>query len=316
MTEHDLSVMLREHLRADEPPLTLTADTAILRGRRALRRRRVRRGVLAAAVIGAAAAALPMVLTGGSDKPTSGINPVTVAALADYDASTMPTVLRQAAVPLLQDFSPTQSEADRGTFTASDDQDVRLPEKYWDKASSMKLTFGSRADHQLRIELVHAGSEAEGDARDNCQGDLESGYAFSCDVTTAGGDVVTVRVYAFRALDAPAGGSAGWGVVTREELRTGKPVATDPSQRPIDRDEIFFVRSVQSVHSATFLTVVGETVKAPTFAAATDAFTVPVQAMVDVVSDPSLVIPKPPIGDNGCPWMLHPENSSCDVQKP
>ena len=41
-----------------------------------------------------------------------------------------------------------------------------------------------------------------------------------------------------------------------------------------------------------------------------------VPAMVDVVSDPSLVIPKPPIGDNGCPWMLHPENSSCDVQKP
>ena len=316
MTEHDLSVMLREHLRTDEPPLTLTADAAILRGRRALRRLRVRRGALAAAIIGAAAVVLPMVLTGGSDKPNSGIDPATVAALADYDAAKMPTILRQAAVPLLQDFSPKRPDPNLGTFTATDDQDVRLPQKYWDKASSMNLTFGSRASHQLRIQLIHAGSEAEGVARDNCRGEVEKGFAFSCDVTIAHGAVVTVRVYAFRSLDHQEAGRADWGVLTREELRTGKPVATDPSQRPIDPNEVFFVRNVRSVHSATFLTVVGETVRAPTFAAATDAFTVPVEAMIGVVTDPSLVIPEPPTGDNGCPWMLHPKDVGCDVRVP
>jgi hypothetical protein len=101
----------------------------------------------------------------------------------------------------------------------------------------------------------------------------------------------------------------GWGALTREELRTGIPAKGDPNQDPIDPDEVYFVRNVESVHSDTFLTSVQETVKAPSLAKA--AFAVSPDRMTALVTDPSLVMPKPPMGDNGCAWQLHPEGINC-----
>jgi hypothetical protein len=116
-------------------------------------------------------------------------------------------------------------------------------------------------------------------------------------------------VTALRPLEHVRG--AGWSVLTREELRTGTPSAGDPSQEPIDRDEVYFSRSVESVHSKTFLTVAEEIVRAPSLAAANDAFRVPPASMEAVVTDPALVIPAPPIGPNGCPWNLPNSHISC-----
>lgn len=312
MTEQDLTTLLHDHVRDGEPPLGLTAGAAILEGRRTLRRARLRRAAAGTAIIGATAAAvLPMMLSGGDAADTTrGIDPATQQALAGYDASAMPERLREVGDPLRDLLIAGTYRAMPGAFTAYDDQGTALPERYWDKASGMDLTYGKGEARQLKVSLLHSRAEAEGDARKNCQNDVETGYAFSCDVTVENGDLVTVRVFAVRALDEELE-SPGWGAVTREELRTGKPAVGDPIQRPIDPDEIFFIRSAESVHSETFLTTVNETVKAPTFAAALDRFSIPVYALTDVATDPSLVIPKPPQGPNGCAWQLHPENIRC-----
>ncbi|MFL6157634.1 MAG: hypothetical protein ACJ72D_16185 [Marmoricola sp.] len=311
----DLRTRLREHVAGTEPAFTLSPDRAAALGRRTLKRRRIRRGLAGAAVLGAAAVTLPALVSNGvpAGDRGSGYDPATVAALKGYDASQMPTKLRGAADPVVETYLPALSGT--GAFRASDDQGVALPEKYWDKASGMDLRYGGQGTSRLRVSLLHSRSEAEGDARKNCENDVETGYAFSCEVSTVDGDVVTARVFAVRKMDGPPG-SADWGAVTRGELRTGDPVPGDPSQRPIDPDEIYFLRSVESVHSSTFLSVAEETVKAPSYQAAAAAFSVPVDALSDLVTDPALVIPVPPKGENGCAWMLHPENMSCGVKAP
>jgi hypothetical protein len=176
----------------------------------------------------------------------------------------------------------------------------------------MEVAFRGTGVRSVRVTLMHSRSEAEGDARKNCANDLAEGYYFSCEVTTsANGDPITTSVMAVRALAAP---DQGWGALTREELRTRTPSASDPNQARIDPHEVYFIRNVESVHGATFLTAVQEVVKAPTLAKA--VWEVPTDRMAALVTDPELVIPKPPTGANGCPWMLHPENISCGVKSP
>jgi hypothetical protein len=307
MTDHDLATLLREHVQEQEPPFALSADTSIARGRRTLLRRRARRGFAGVLVAAAAVAAIPLLPWGGSGGPAddrTGIDPATAYALEHYDATAMPRIIDEHARAALGD---SLSGLGPAKFTAGDDQGVSLPPEHYDKASSMEVAYGGEGDRRVRVTLLHSRSEAEGDARKNCASDLDAGYYFSCDVTTApNGDTITTSVMAVRPLDRP---DSGWGALTREELRTGNPVPGDPSQGPIDPDQVYFIRNVESVHSETFLTSVQEVVKAPTLAKA--AFAVSPDLMATLVTDPSLVIPKPPIGDNGCAWMLHPEGTSC-----
>lgn len=306
MTEPDLATLLREHVDREEPPFLMAVDTSIALGRRTLVRRRARRGLAGVLVAAAAVAAVPLLPWGGGDGGgrRTGVDPATTYALEHYDAQQMPDLIETRARETLGDGLAGLGRAE---FTASDDQGVALPPRYYDKASSMEVSYGGEGARRVRVTLLHARSEAEGDARKNCAADLESGYYFSCEVSTgSGGDTITTSVMAVRALDAP---ERGWGALTRDELRTRKPAPGDPSQRPIDPDEVYFVRTVESVHSETFLTSVQETVKAPTLAKA--AWAVSPARMAALVTDPSLVIPKPPMGPNGCTWMLHPENISC-----
>ena len=307
MTDRELATLLREDVARDEPPFLMTPHAAVALGRRTLLRRRARRGFAGVLVAAAAAAAVPLLpwgagSPGGDDR--TGLDAATAYALEHYDAQAMPALLEQRVATALGDGLTGLGPA---TFAARDDQGVVLPERYYDKASSMEVTYGGEGDRRVRVALLHSRSEAEGDARKRCESDVEAGYAFSCDVTTApNGDTVTTSVTAVRPLDRP---DSGWGAVTREELRTGTPAPGDPSQRPIDRDEVYFVQTVESVHSDTFLTSVQEIVKAPTLARA--AFAVSPDRMTVLVTDPALVIPKPPTGDNGCGWQLHPEGITC-----
>jgi hypothetical protein len=316
MTDHDLTTLLRDHVAATEPISTLDAERSMTLGRRTLVRRRARRGLAAAALLGAAAVAVPALLSHDvlprGDR--AGIDKATAAALEHYDAAAMPQILADASDPIISRAAP--GIADSGAFLASDDQGVELPTKYWDKASEMDLSYGGSTDHRFRLSLLHSASEAEGNARNNCENDVANGYAFTCDVTTVHGDTVTTRVVAVRKMERTSQNGPMWSVVTRDELRTGKAVAGDPSRLPIDRNEIYFLRSTESVHSESFLTMAEETVKARSLASARQAFTVPVADQVDLVTNPALVIPKPPTGKNGCPWMLHPASTTCGVKAP
>jgi hypothetical protein len=309
MTDHDLATLVREHVQRDEPPFQLSPHTVMAVGRRTLVRRRARRGLAGIVVAAAAVAALPLMPwagSGGDDK--TGIDPATAAALRNYDAQTMPGIIDEHTRAALGAGLDGLGE---GQFRAGDEQGVKLPSEYYDKASGMSVSYGDHGDvRQVVITLLHSGSEAEGDARKICKDDLAAGYPFACTVgTSSDGDVVTTSVMAVRKQ--PDFPDATWGAVTRDELRTGVPVQGDPSQEPIDPSEVYFIRAVESVHSETFLTHAEEIVKAPSFGAALQAFKVPVEDMERVVTDPELVIPRPPKGDNGCGWMLHPEGMSC-----
>jgi hypothetical protein len=307
MTDHDLATLVHTHVRQEEPPFLLSADTAIGLGRRTLRRRRMRRG-LTGVVAAAAAIAIAVPLldsSGPSGDDRTGIDPATAAALAHYDAGAMPVLIDQHARAALGDGLEGLGQAEFGAF---DDQGAKLPERYYDKASGMSVRYGD-GDRRVEVSLLHSRSEAEGNARKNCANDLAGGIYFSCTVSTsAAGDTVTTTVMAVT----PSSTTDGWNLVTRAELDSGVAAATNPDGAgPIDPGEVYFVRRVESVHSATFLTGAEETVRAPDLAAATRRWRVPAADLAAVATDRELVIPKPPMGDNGCAWMLHPEGVTC-----
>jgi len=316
MTDHDLATMLRDHVQQQEPPFLLSPETSMALGRRTLVRRRARRGFAGVLVAAAAVAAIPLLPWGGSHGHSDdrrGIDPATARALENYDALKMPQLLEQHVAATLGDSLDGLGTA---AFRASDDQGASLPPKYYDKASGMDVSYGGDGDRQVRVSLLHSASEAEGDARKTCANEVAEGYSFSCTVTIgADGDPITTRVMAMRKLDDqfPQG---GWGALTRDELRTGIPAKGDPSQGPIDPAEVYFMRSVESVHSDTFLTSASERVRAPDLTTAESLWRVPTSAMDTIVTDPELVIPKPPQGDNGCAWQLHPEGITCGVPDP
>jgi len=313
MTEHDLSTLVRAHVAHDEPPFRMSADTAMALGRRTLHRRRARRGLAGLVVAAAAVVAVPLLpwdaSTGSGDR--TGIDPATAAALENYDAQKMPQLLDEHVRVVL-----TRSVDDPGPveFSAGDSQGNELPVQHYDKASDMTVRYGGESDHRLRVSLMHARSEAEGDARRICADDLESGYAFSCTVTTSrSGDPVTTKVMAMRPLR--EFGPGGWGALTADELRIGVPAAGNSSDHPIDPDDVWFQRTVEVVHSETFLPAAAEVVRAPDFETAERLFEVPVAAFEDIVTDPALVIPEPPIGPNGCPWTLPDSNVTCGTKR-
>ena len=140
MTERDLSTLLREHVRLDEPPLGASADAAILAGRRALRRRRLRRGaggILAAAAV--AAITVPLLAGPGSPGQQTRdrhLDPATRRALADYDPAAMPKILSTAIDPVVRRWSPGMMGGD---FSAWTDQGRQLPKGSWRRASPRPL---------------------------------------------------------------------------------------------------------------------------------------------------------------------------------
>jgi hypothetical protein len=307
MTESNLATLLHDHVRDSEPPFALSADTSIILGRRTLLRRRARRGFTGVLVAAAALAAVPLLpWGGGGGDDRTGVDPLTAGALENYDATAMPALIEDHVDAVLARSGTDLGDAD---FSANDGQGESLPARLYDKASSMEVGYGAATDHRFRVSLMHSAGEAEGDARENCANDLADGYDFSCVVSTSpDGDPVTTRVMAVRPLEDVLPGG-GWAALTREELRTGVPTKMDPVQGPIDPEDVYFQRMVEVVHSKTFLTTAIETVRAPDLAAANRLWTVRVADMESIVTDPELVIPKPPLGKGGCPWAWHADVS-------
>ncbi|MFC7502941.1 hypothetical protein [Nocardioides sp. GCM10030258] len=299
MTEHDLRTLLRDHVETTEPTFTLRPADSIGDGHRARRRRQfVVRGA-ALATAGGVAAAVAFGIAGGDRSQyvnaLDNIHPMTKVALAEYDPQKLPGLIDshiEAAVGPYLALGPI-------AFTASDEQHAELPRARWEEAASVSARYGGTGDHRLDVRLGHSRGEAEGDRDTRCAEATRGPDAFllSCEATTlSDGSVAVTEVSA--AFPDPTDPTGFWISLTRENLEKGtKPRWTlDPSvntSKRLDPAEIFFIRSVEVVHSETFVTSAREVVRAPTYDAALGRFDVPVSALQQVATDPELVIPPP-----------------------
>jgi hypothetical protein len=248
-------------------------------------------------VIGTAVA-VPLVHGDPATGPHRRIDPAGQRALDDYDARQMPALMDQHVRAVLERSVP---DLGPGTFRAGDGNGDELPADLYDKASGMSVSYGSR-EHRFSVDLSHAKSEAEGSAQRYCEDGLAEGYYLECTVdTTSDGAVViskleVVRPFSNRPQD-------GWMVVARDELHT------------VDPDELWFVHTEKVIKSESLVTYVQEQVKAPSREAAEAAFQVPTADLVEIGTDPALVIPPPPLADDGCgPFVLNPDHGKqvCD----
>ncbi|HEX7738479.1 MAG TPA: hypothetical protein VF426_02395 [Marmoricola sp.] len=318
MTRTELTELLHRHAHEGEPTSPMPVDAVVARGRRAVRRRRLGGGVAMAAVAVAAVALVPHTIGGGSADDT--IAPATQQALRNYDASQMPQLIDDHVHSA---FSGSVADLGAGEFIATDEQETKLPEKYYDMANAMRMQY-DEGDHRFSVYLAHARSEAEGNARRICADDIDSGLDFSCTVAHTDAGVATTTVSALLPEDHAVSGMASWSwaAVTKSQVQrrlTPKWLREDPvggtsRSKHFDPHELWFERSVKVVHSQTFVTATSEFVRASSYEEAMQRFEVPAEVLTTVSTDPELVIPEPPKGKNGCPWLLHPEGISCNVK--
>jgi hypothetical protein len=291
----DLNALVREHVTTTEPPFLLDVAVPIRQGRRRLRGRRIAGALAAAAAVAAVAGVTAPRLLDSSAPVERAIDPATRRALADYDAQRMPDLLDEHARAVLERRVPDLPE---GVFRARDEQGNAVPPRHYDKASGMSMSYGADTDHQFAVDLGHSRGEAEGDARKFCADGLQEGYYLTCEVATdADGNVAVTLLQALR----PFWGE-DWMAVTRDELDG------------VDPERVWFQREAKVIHSETFLTYVSETVHAPDQASAERTFQVPFTDLVELGTDPELVIPPPPPGINGCGWIIpsQRDNISCE----
>ncbi|QWF20260.1 hypothetical protein KM427_14800 [Nocardioides sp. LMS-CY] len=295
MTQHELSTLLREHVARDEPPAPLPGPT-LQAGRRRLRTRRVTEWAAALAVLAVAGASLvtwTQLDDGG--RAATAMDPASAQALEDYDALRMPALMDEQVRGVLERTAPELGES---RFAAYDDQRRDLPERYWSKASALEVSYGPD-EHRYSVSISHARSEAEGDPEAYCRDGLDGGYYLECTVSrTDDGDVVISMLEATR----PMWGGRSHMVVQRKDLDT------------VDVDRLWFSRTVKVIKSETLLTYVTERVKATDPDPGSVPFTTPYADLAAIGTDPLLVMPVPPPGDNGCPaWsMPRPRHSvSC-----
>jgi hypothetical protein len=291
MTEHDLSTLVRDHVGSDEPPFALTPDAAIRRGRRAVRARRLVAGGAALAVLAVGGAAATQLTDGERPtEPASAVDPATRAFLDSYDAARMPRILEDESRSV---FERSVDDLGAAAFRATDNNEATLPPRWWDRASGMSVTYGGTSEHRLSLDLAHARGEAEGSARKYCEEGLDDGYYLDCTVDLRDdGSVVITHLWALR----PYRGG-GFMAVTQEDLAT------------IDPERLWFERTVKVVKSETFVTYVSETVKAPSEGAARETFRVPEEDLVEVATDPQVVMPAPePDPVSGCPGFVLPDS--------
>ena len=294
MTHHELAELLRDHVSRDEPPAP-RPDTALTAGRRRLRARRLTAAGAAVAALAVAGVVVGPRL-GGDSGPDRAVDPISVTALQEYDAHRMPELMddhvRQVLSASVPDLGPS-------TFKALDSQAQRLPEQYWDKASSLSVKFGGH-EHEYAVTISQSRGEAEGDPERYCRNGLAEGFYLECNVDrTDAGDVVIDLLWALKPMT--AGTSLG-GVATRDEL----------DDIPIEK--LTFERLVKVIKSETLITYVSEDVPATDHDPASAAFVTPVDDLVAIGIDPELVMPVPPPGENGCPeWTLPAAQGGTDV---
>jgi hypothetical protein len=305
MTERDLSTLLRSHV-ADEPPFADGGAGAVVgRGRRLVRRRRMRvgaGGIVACTLV--AVLALPH-LVGSQGQSDRVVDPEVANALDDYDVTTMPQTMDESAREIL---GSSISDLGSPDFIAFDAQFQRLPYEYWDKASGLFVRYDVDETHQITVLLNYSRSAAEGDHYRTCDRDQRAttpSLYLDCSVLTAyGTDTPVVSTLEADTMRPRNESLTGWKdqftVVPRDSLAA------------VPANELWFRRAVKVVKSGTFVTVVTEEVRAPDEATARDRLRVPVEDLVRIGLDPVLVIPKPPPGDDGCPqWTMPTTQVSC-----
>ena len=286
MTDDDLTTLLRNDVSRTEPHWLPDVAVPVRVGRTRVRRRRAASAVVAAgALVVAGAVAVP--LLGGNDGRDRVLDPAQ-QALAAYDAQQMPITLEQHTRAVLERSVPDLGPV---TFLAGDGQGAALPPELYDKASGMSVKFGT-FEHMWSVSLNHAKSEAEGSARKYCESGLDEGYYLECTVDTdTDGNVVISKVEAAR----PFGRHRARRRVSWRSPRTSS-TTTNPAR-------LYFSRTVKVIKSETLVTYVQETVHQPSLEAADAAFQVPFADLVEIGTDPALVIPEPPTDDSGCgPW--------------
>ena len=294
MTDRDLAELLRDHVSHDEPPTPL-ALPALASGRRRLRiRRLVAGGATLAVLVVAAAVAVPRL--GGSDGPDTAMDPASTAALAAYDAHAMPELMDEHVRAVLASSAPDLGPS---SFTARDSQWQELPEEYWEKASSLAVSYGDDA-HRYDVSISHSKGEAEGDPERYCEDGLAGGIYLDCSVErTAAGDLVISKLWALKP-ETVGGSDTGYTKVVRRDRLRDVPL-----------DLLSFERSIKVIKSETLITYVSERVAATDRDPATAAFSTPVEDLVEIGTDPQLVMPVPPPGENGCPaWSLPMDGSA------
>jgi hypothetical protein len=297
MTHDDLATLVRDDVAATEPVHGPDAMVPVRLGRRRLRSRRLATGAAAAVVVAVGAAvAVPLALGDGASGPSRGIDPISQDALDRYDAQRMPQLMDDHVRPVLERSVPDLGPV---TFHAGDGQGAAMSPKDYDKASGLSVSYGSD-EHSWSVNLLHARSEAEGDPDEYCATGLREGYDLECTVERLpNGDIVFRSLHAIKPFGHDQNGPM-WMAVNRDQLET------------IDPGRLWFERVVKVIKSDTLVTYSHERVHAPTREAAEAAFRVPVADLVEIGTDPVLVMPEPPIDEAGCPWTLDPAVSCVD----
>ena len=319
MTRTELTDLLHRHVEAGDPGEAMAVADVVRRGQRRVRRRRTFGAITCAAVVAAVVVLTPTArgFLPRGDRAGSGIDPATRQALVDYDAATMPRLIDEHVRSAFAGTADLSHKPGSRRFLPLDGQDQILPKKDWDKASSMTMQYdeGSR---RYRAYLGHAKSEAEGNARDICAGNLSSGYTYTCSVDRTDAGVATTTISAVLLLSHADAGQPGWSwaAITRSQVDRGVTphwLREDVNKydKLLDPADLWFVQTVKVVHSETFVTTTSEYVHASSYAAALRMFRVPASALTTVATDPVLVIPQPPVQKNGCVWQLHSEDASC-----
>lgn len=290
MTEHDLSTLVRDHVSSDEPPFGLTPEASIRGGRRRVRARRLAAGGAALAVLAVGGVAATQLTDG--ERPaerTTAIDPATQAFLETYDAAQMPRILEEES---RSRFERSVDDLGPAAFQATDNNAAALPPRWWDRASGMSVSYGGTSEHRLSVGLGHSRSEAEGSAQRQCEEGLGD-YYLECTVEERDdGSVVLINLWALRPSL-----QGSFMAVGRDRLAT------------VDPDRLWFERRVKVVKSATFVTYVSETLKAPSLEAARAAFEVPEDDLVELATDPQVVMPAPePDPVSGCPGFVLPDS--------
>lgn len=253
-------------------------------------RRRVR------PLMAAVAASVVLVLGGGAvvkriasdDRtPQSDVNPLTTEALRNYDPQAMPSLMDERSRAV---FSRSVIDLPASVFKASAGLDEALPPERYHQAHSMEVFYPLPDQHELWFYIGHGKSHAEGDAKDMCSSSLQSGWYVTCEVRRVGEDVAMVTVSA--TADGWMGRELGLRPSKRGDVNDRQLVPRDELDA-VDSSVLMFERTVKVVHSDTFVSVVKEAVSEPDLASAQDAFVVPVADMLDLATDPTMVIPEP-----------------------
>jgi len=310
MTTTELTELLHRHVADTDPGEPMAVQAVVRRGQRRVRRRRVIGGTLGTALLTATLVLVPALQHGSGRHASQRIDPATTRALAHYDATAMPRLLDRH----IRDTFPTSIDLGAPTVDITDSNGTALPRKDWGKASRMAIGYDA-GDHRYAVALTHSKSSAEGGARNYCADMLSGGYSYSCTVESTAEGMATTSVNALVPLGRPVGdGEAEWAALTRSQIDRGITppwLRTEGFGRRLDTSKVWFERTMKMVHSETFVTTVTEYVHAPSYAEAQRLWTVPTSSLETLSLDPSLVIPQPPMGSNGCTWMLHPEGVTC-----